>query len=151
VTDVGNGHQQPPAFAPTDFGRLSEHCIVKIPRILTIDGDQWNIRKVDPVQMVIREDTVWQSTGLPQSGLGEHMRHPVFANRNFNLHPRVVDLPQHFTDATNRLTVQRRWFCQFNHHHLTWLCTSQSSTRDEYILPISLVFRRNQPSPTFLQ
>jgi hypothetical protein len=151
VTDVGNGHQQPPAFAPADFGRLSEHCIVKIPRILAIDGDQWNIRKVDPMQMIIREDTFGQSTGLRQCGLGKRMRHAIFANRNFDLHPRVVNLPQHLRDAANRLTVKRRRFCQFNHHHLTGLCASQSSTRDEYILPISLVFRRNQPSPTFLQ
>ena len=43
MTDIGNGHQQSPAFAFAHAGRLAVHRIVKIPGVLTINRHQWHV------------------------------------------------------------------------------------------------------------
>ena len=79
------------------------------------------------------------------------MRHAVFANGNFNLHAGVVNLTQHFLDATHWLPKQSRRLDQFNHHHLPWFGRSRSPFGDQYILPITFVFRSHQPHAALLQ
>ena len=63
VADIGNGHQQAPAFAAPDFGGLTIHRIVKIARIFAIDGDQGNIRQINAVQFILGAHFVWQGAG----------------------------------------------------------------------------------------
>jgi len=61
---------------------------------------------------------VGQHARLRHRGFREFMRHAVLAHRDLDLHAGVVDLAQHFLDASHGLAVQGRWFGQFDHHHL---------------------------------
>ncbi len=151
MADIRNGHQQPPAFATTDPGRLAIDGIVEVAGVFAVDRHQGNVGQVDTVFPVLRPNLVRQGPGLGNAGFGELMRHAVLANRDFDLHARVVDLAQHLLDPAHRLPEQGRGFGQLDHHHLARLAGTGGRFGDQNILAVALVFRRHDPDAVFVQ
>ena len=58
MADVGNGHQQAPAFGLANLGGFAIHRIVKIASVFTVDGDQRNVSKVDAIFGILRANLV---------------------------------------------------------------------------------------------
>jgi hypothetical protein len=155
MTDIGNGHQQAPAFvgrlaAPLGCG-LAVHGIVKIACVFTVNGYQWNIGQINAIDLVLGAHFVWQRSRQRNTGLRELVRNAVLAHRNFNLHARVVHLAQHFLDATYRLSKQGRWLHQLHHNNLTDPGQAGGGFGNQHILPIAFVFGGNQPDTALLQ
>ena len=151
VTHIGNRHQQTPALAATDLGRLAVHSIVKVARIFAINGAQRHIAQINATLAILGHHLFRQGLGCRQTGFREHMGHAILAHRNFNFHAGVIHLPQHFQNAAYRLTKQGWSLGQFNHHHLPRLGLPRCPLRHQYILTIALVFGRHQPDAAFLQ
>ena len=118
MTDIGNGHQQAPAFSTTNPGGFAINSIVKIASVFTVNRDQGNVSQVDAAFFIFGTHGIWQSAGERERSIAEFMRHTIFTHRNFNLHAGVVNFAQHFLNAANRLPKQRRRFCQLHHHYL---------------------------------
>ena len=155
VAHIGNRDQQTPAFdrafATAFADRLAVHGVVKITRIFTVNGDQGNIRQINPIGPVLLADLVRQSAGQRQTGGRKLVRNTVFTHRNFDLHPRIVHLAQHLLDATDRLTKKRWRLHQFNHYHLADPGHTGGALRDQNILTVALIFGRDQPDAAFVQ
>ncbi len=151
VAHVGNRHQQTPALAAADLGRLAINRIVKVTGVFTVDGHQRNVGQVHAAFFVGGAHGVGQGARQGQRGIAELMRHAVFAHRNFNFHARVVDFPEHFLDAANRLSKQRRRLGQLDHHDLSGLGRADGALGDQHILAVTLVLGRHQPDTAFLQ
>ncbi|MNS99570.1 hypothetical protein D3C72_1339760 [compost metagenome] len=151
MTHIGNRHQKTPSLGAADAHRLAIDGIVKIARVLTIDGHQRNIGQVDPVLAVRRAHLVGQLLGKGQALVRKLMRHAILAHGNFDFHAGVVDLAQHLHHAPYRLAEQRRRLSQLDHHHLTGLGRTDGTAGDENVLPVTLVFGGNQPHTAFLQ
>ena len=96
VADVGDRHQQAPALAAADLGRLAVHGIVEVARVLAVDGDQRHVGEVDAVLRRPGRTLSGSAARLRHAGLGELVRHAVLAHRDLDLHARVVDLAEHF-------------------------------------------------------
>ena len=79
------------------------------------------------------------------------MRHAVLANSNVDFHAWVVNLAQHFFDASNRLTKQSGWLRQFNHHHLPRFTCANAYFGNQNVLAIALVFRGHNPNAAFIE
>ena len=155
MADIGNGHQQAPALggtAATAFGMgFAIDGIVKIARVLTVNGDQRNIGQINAVDLVLWPHRIRQSPGQRYTALGEDMRHAVFAHGDLNFHSRVIHLTQDFLDTPDGLTEQCGRLDQFNHDHLPRLGHAGGALGYQYVLAIALVFGCYQPDATFLQ
>ncbi len=79
------------------------------------------------------------------------MRHAVLAHGDFDFHAGVVHIAQHFGNAPDGLAVERGRLGEFNHHNLPLLGASQRVFGQDDVLPVALVFRRQQPQAVFLQ
>ena len=78
------------------------------------------------------------------------MRNAVFANRNFNLHSRVIHFTQNFFDATDGLPKQARHLSQFDDNDLPNLGIARRAFGNKNVLAIAPVFRGHQPDTAFL-
>jgi len=151
VAHIGNGHQQPPAFAAPNLGGLAVHRIVKVARVFAVNGDQGHVAQVNALHMVNGPHAVWQAAGLSQCGIRKLVRYVVFAHRNLNFHAGVVHLTEHLFHPPHGLAVQGRRLGQFHHHHLPSLGGADGALGDQDILAVALVFGGDQPDTAFLQ
>ncbi len=151
VADVGDRHQQAPALAATDLGRLAIDGVVEVARVLAVDGDQRDVGQVHAVLAVGRAHLVGQRAGHGDAGFGEFVRHAVLAHRDLDLHAGVVDLAQHLLDPPDRLAVQAGRLGELHHHHLPRLGRAGRALGDQDILAVALVLRRDQPDAAFVQ
>ena len=107
VADIGDRDNQAPALecclAAPSLERLAIHRVVKVTRILAIDGHQRHIGQVNAMSLVDRANTVRQGRSLRQSLGRESMWHLVLAHCNLDFHARIVDLAQHLGDPPHRL------------------------------------------------
>ena len=155
MTDISNGHQQPPALYRSLTSpladRLTVNRIVKIACVFAVDSHQGYVRKVYTVHSVLGPHFLRQSSGQRNTRLRKLVRDRILAHGNFNLHSGIVHLTKNFFDATHRLPKKCRWLDQFYDYYLTWFSDTGSSLGDEDILPVALVLRCDQPHTTFLQ
>ena len=72
MAHIGNRHQQTPAFDGAFTAALANwlavNGVVKIARVLTVNGDQRNIRQVNPISPILLADFVRQGAGQCQTG-----------------------------------------------------------------------------------
>ncbi len=151
VAYIGNRHQQAPALGAADFGGFAVHGIVKVARILAVDGDQRDIGQVDAGLAVGQAYLVGQLLGQRQALVRELMGHAIFAHRNLDFHAGVVDLAQHLDHAAHGLAEQGRRLGQFDHDDLAGLGGADRAIGDQHILAVALVFRSHEPDAAFLQ
>ena len=155
MAHVGNGNQQPPALhrrlAPALRGGLAVDGIVKVACVFAVNGHQRNIGQIDAVFFVGWQHLVGQRASQRNAGVGELMRHAVFAHGNLDLHAGVVNLAQHFLHAAHGLAKERGRLDQFHHHHLARFGGTGSAFGDQHVLAIALVFGCHQPDAAFLQ
>ena len=59
VAHIGNRHQQAPALASPHLGRFAIHCIVKVARIFSVNGDERHIGQINAVLLVDSPDFFW--------------------------------------------------------------------------------------------
>ena len=151
VADVGDGHHQPPALAPPDLGRLAVDRIVEVARVLAVDRHQRHVGQVDALLHVDRAHPVRQLAGLRQRLRREAVRHLVLAHRDLDLHAGIVDVAEHLGDAPDRLRMQRRRLGQLDGDHLAGLGLRGGVLRDQDVLTIALVLRRDDPDAVLQQ
>ena len=155
VADVGNGHDQTPAFecrlAAAAFEGLAVHRVVEVARVFAVDGDEGHVGKIDTVLAVGGAQLVGQRCGLRQRLGRELVRHFVLAHRDLDLHARVVDLAQHLGHAAHGLRMQRWRFGQFHRHDLPHGGAGGGVLGDQDVLTITAVFRGHEPLPTFMK
>ena len=150
MAHIGNGHEQAPAFFTAHFGRLTIHRIIEISGVFAIDRHKSEVGQIDALQGVFRANFVGQSFDKLQALGRELMGDAEFANRNFNLHPRIIDLAQDLFDASNRLTIKTGGFGEFHHHHLAHVGRTRGPFGDDHILAVTFVFGRHKPDTVFL-
>ena len=155
MTDVGNGHNQAPAFhgtfAAPQLDGFAVHGVVEVTRIFTVNGDQGHIAQVNPLLAVGRPYAVGQRRRLSQRWGRELVRHLVLAHGDFDLHAGVVDFTQDFCNPSHGLRVHGGRLGQFNRNHLPHAGTGRGVLGDQDVLPITAVFRCHQPVAAFVQ
>ena len=162
MAHVSNRHHQTPtvgrlgfrctfAHLLVDEGRLAIHRVIKVARVFTVYGYQRHVGQIDAVFAIGGANFFGQGGGLRQGGRREAVRHFVLAHRDFNLHPGVIDLTEHFGHAAHGLRIHRRRLGQLNGHDLARRGTRNGVLRHQDVLAVTLVFRRHQPDATFVQ
>jgi hypothetical protein len=94
---------------------------------------------------------VGQLGGLRQRLGREAIRHLVFADGDLDLHPGIVDLAQHLGDAAHRLRIHRRRLGELHRHHLARDRGGGGVLRDQDVLAVAAVFRRDEPGAAFVE
>jgi hypothetical protein len=105
MADIGNRDDQPETLRATDFDGLAIDRIIEVACIFTINGDQRHITHINAVFQIGSAHFRWQLGSQRLCCLGELMRHAIFADRNFNFHPRVINITQHFGNDAHWLRV----------------------------------------------
>src|SRR5690606_6647613 len=112
---IGNGHVQTPA-APA---ALAEYGIIKVPRILAVNGDERQVTNIDAVQFVgfLHFSRNAGSLGLnrcrPDTG------NAMGLDRQLNLHPGRHVITQYTYHPPHRQTILVRLLGNLYHHYLT--------------------------------
>ena len=122
-----------------------------VARVLAVDGDQRHVGQVDAVPAIGRPHMVGQRRRLRHRLGREAMRHLVLAHRDLDLHAGIVDLAEHLGDAADRLRVHRRRLGQLDRHHLAGRRVRGGVLRDQDVLPVALVFGRDEPDAALVQ
>ena len=155
VTHVGDRHDQSPAadgvLAAAGLVGLAIDGVVEVARVLAVDGDERHVGEVDAALHVDGAHVVGQLGRLGQRLRREPVRHLVFADRDLDLHARIVDLAQHLGDAAHRLRVHRRRLGELDRHHLARDRGRGGVLRDEDVLSVAAVLRGDQPRATFVE
>jgi hypothetical protein len=155
VAHVGDGHDEAPAahgvLAAARLVGLAVDGVVEVARVLAVDGDQRHVGEVDAALHVGGAHVVGQLGRLRQRLRREPIRYLVFADRDLDLHARVVDLAQHLGDAAHRLRVHRRRLGEFHRHHLAGDGRGRGVLGDQDVLAVAAVFRGHQPRAAFVE
>ncbi|KCB33243.1 hypothetical protein L543_1089 [Bordetella hinzii L60] len=155
VTDVGDGHQQPPAgtlaLARAQVHRLAIDSVVKIARVFAVDGDQRHIAQIHALLEIAFAHAVGQARGLLARGLGELDGHIELAHRDFDFHAGIVDLAQHFEHLAQRLGMTGRLLDDLDRHHLPMLGAVGVARRNQDVVLDALVFGHHDGQPMLVQ
>ncbi len=154
VAHVGNRDHEPPTVRrldAADLRGLAVHGVVEVACIFAVDRDERDVGQVDAALAVDRPDLVGQGRGLRQRLGRELVRHLVLAHRDLDLHARVVDLAEHLGHAADGLRVHRRRLGEFDRDDLSGGRVRDRVLRDQDVLPVALVFGRDQPDTALVQ
>ena len=147
MADIGNGHNQSPAFLRND---LRIDGIIEVPCVLAINGHERQIAQVDAVFHISSSNRLGQSLSQSLSRARKTMRHIKLANRNLNLHARVVDRAQSLDHTAHWRRVAGGRFNDLHHHHLAGLGTTGVGCADQDIVFNALVFGGHQENAALL-
>ena len=153
VTDIGNGHQQPPAAGLA--GLCIRHGfavdgIVEVASILAVDRHQRHVAQVHAIAVVGRPQAVGQCPGLGQHGIIEAMRHIKLAHGDLDLHARIVHVAQHLDHAADGRRVPARRRGDLHRHHLPGLRALGAPRLDQDVVLDALVLGGQDQHTTFL-
>ena len=153
VTDIGNGHQQPPAAGLARLcisHGLAVDSIVKVAGVLAIDRHQRYVTQVHAVAVVGRPQAVGQRPRLGQHGIIEAMRHIKLAHGDLDLHARIVHVAQHLDHAADGRRVPARRRGDLHRHHLPGLRTLGAACLDQDVVLDALIFGSQDQHAPFL-
>ena len=150
VAHVGDRDQQSPALLAT-FERLAIDRVVEVACVFTVDGHERHVGEIDATGLVDRTDGVGQCQRLGFGGRREDVRDVVLADRDLDLHARIVDLAEHFVDASDRLRVARRLLDDLDGDDLTGLRLSDFARRDQDVVLDALVFGNDDEDTAFAE
>ena len=121
MADIGDCNDQ--AIRTTRLARLVQHFtvdgVIKIARILAVDGDQWQFGQVNPFGIVGLAQFFRQPFCLGQGCRRKYMRQIKLAQGDFDFNPRIVFVTQHFSDLAARPGAILRVMGDRSRHHIT--------------------------------
>ena len=103
---IGDRHIELPAPGkelPAAAILLTEHGIVEVAGIFTIDGDERQVTQIDALLLVLLLDFRLELVRFLDHSFGPDMRNVVAAQRHINLHARRHVVADHFDDVALRL------------------------------------------------
>jgi hypothetical protein len=148
-TDVAPAVER--VLAAARLVRLAVDGVVEVARVLAVDGDQRHVGQVDAALHVGGAHVVGQLARLRERGRREAIRHLVFAHRDLDLHPGIVDLAQHLGDAAHGLRVHRRRLGQLDRHHLAGDRGGRGVLGDQDVLAVAAVLGGHQPGAALVE
>jgi len=143
---VGDGDQQPPALAAP----LAIHGVVEVARGVAVDGHQRQFGNVHASGAILSFHLVGNLARLRPRRRREFERQFVLSERDFDFHPRIGVIAEHFDDAPHRARRFRRLRNQLHRHHLPGV-GAFAARRDEDVLRQPLVLRRHHPHAMFVE
>ena len=153
MTDIGNGHQQPPAAGLARLcisHGLAVDGIIKVAGVLTVDRHQRHVAQVHAVAVVGWPQAVGQRPRLGQHGIIETVRHIELAHGDLDLHARIVHVAQHFDHAADGRRVPARRRGDLHRHHLPGLRPLGATGLNQDVVLDALIFGSEDQHAPFL-
>ena len=150
MADVSHGHDQAPALAPAGH-RLAVDRVVEVTRVGSVDRHQRHVAQVDAAAQIAWQHRIRQALRKFDRRRRKLVRYRELADRDLDLHARVVDGAQHFDDPPHRLHVALRLLKDLDDHDLAGLRREGRSGRNKDVVLDALVFGHDDGDAAFVE
>ena len=146
VRHISDCHPQ----APAAQALFTVHGIVKVARILAVDGDKPEAAQVSAIFLVFLSRLLFQRARFAQYRLGPFVRDAVGADGNVDFQTGVKMVAEHFHDLALGTEVARGVVGDFRRHNLAGLGAALEFWRNQYAVINAAVVRHHETNAALL-